>query len=300
MRKFYIEDHKGERIPLNNENGIFLYNPSGLGLEYSNDYADSESGFFMRTRDKVSQSETSFTLVFPPKVYCTSEYEPYERYRKFLDWLYAAEELFLIYRPYGIDAFDPSDAYYKKIDLQSIEKTELDKYGSLQPTVSVLPLTPWYLPAPININFGEDDETAMRYTFEYNEDLHYGVGSQDYTAEITAKGHIPSAVKVTFRGEATNPRIILRGTASRKVYGECDVTATFLATDTLVFSTAEQDSYIKKIDSDGNEVDLLDSIDITKNPFFRVPITEPCELTISGDTIFGDASMLLYVYYRGV
>lgn len=291
MRKFYIEDQKGERIPLNNETGIFLYEPDGLGIEYGHDYGESGSGFFMRIKDGISQKETTFTLVFEP-----SETDPpYERYKRFLDWIYSAEELYFVYCPYD------SNEYYKRIEIRSIEKSELDKYASLQCATTIVPLTPWYLPAPIHINFGGDQEdNAMRFDYYYTDDLIYGVGMRDYTAEITAKGHIPSAMKITFKGQVTNPVFTLRGMSTRKEYGVCSITGSFVQTDTIEFSTAEQDSYIKKIAADGTETDLIDSIDITKNPFFRVPLSEPCEVILSGESILGEASMLLYVYYRGV
>lgn len=295
MRLFYLEDQKGERIPLNNENGIFLYSPSGLGFEYSHDYSESGSGFFMRIKDGINQSEIGFVFVFPPKEYANgSPDSPYERYRKLIDWIYKAEELYFIYCPYA-----PNE-YYKRVEIQTVEKTELDRYGALQCNISILPLTPWYLPAPIHVNFGEEQDNAMRYTFTYTDDLIYGVGSKDYTAEITAQGHIPSAVKVTFKGQVINPVFELRGSVTRKIHGRCAITATFSSDETLEFSTEEQNSYVKKIKASGEEIDLLDQIDITQNPFFRVPLTEPCELTLSGDSILGKATMLLYVYYRGV
>lgn len=295
MRLFYLEDQKGERIPLNNESGIFLYSPTGLGFDYSHDYSESGTGFFMRVKDGVDQTEMAFTFVFPPIPEANNSADPpYQRYRKLIDWIYKAKELYFIYCPY------PPNEYYRRIEFQSISKNELDVYGSLQTDVSILPLTPWYLPSPIHINFGEEQDNAMRYDFRYTEDLIYGVGSKDYTAEISAQGHIPSAMKVTFKGQVINPKFTLRGFATRAIYGECPITETFNSSDTLEFSTAEQNSYVKKIDANGNETDLLDKIDITKNPFFRVPLTEPCELTLSGDSILGKATMLLYVYYRGV
>ena len=289
MRKFYLEDQKGERVPLNNEHGIFLYSPTGLGIGYENTYGESGSGFFLRLKDGVSQTDIGFTLVFPP-----ADDSPYERYRALIDWIYSAEEIFFIYCPYG------SNEYYRRIEIQTIEKTELDQYGSLQSTVSILPMTPWYLPAPIHVAFGEEQENAMRYDFYYTDDLIYGVGSQNYTAEITARGHIPSAMRVTFQGQVINPVLTLRGMASHVDYGICSIDESFSTTDTLVFSSAEQDSYVQKITADGTVTDLLDKIDITTNPFFRVPLAEPCELIISGESILGKANMVLYVYYRGV
>ena len=289
MRLFYLEDQKGERIPLNNETGIFLYHPSGMGIANSHSYGESGTGFFLRQKDGIEQLEMGGSLIFPP-----GGEGPYARYRNFIDWLYASEELYFIYCPYG------SNEYYRRVEIQTIEKSELNEYGMLECAISILPMTPWYLPSPVHIDFGDDQEDAMRYDFYYTDDLIYGVSSNDYTAQITASGHIPSAVKVTFKGEAINPVLTLRGAISRKAYGICSIYENFEETDTLVFSTAEQDSYVRKIDSLGEETDLLDKIDITTNPFFRVPLTEPCELTISGESIYGEASMLLYIYYRGV
>lgn len=319
MRKFYLEDQKGERIPLNNETGIFLYEPEGLGVEYSHDYGESGSGFFIRIKNGISQLETSFTLVFEPGEMLV-KYDgsraiageaiagiaivgdvpeitiesPYERYKKFLDWIYKAEELYFIYCPYG------RNEYYKRIEFRSIEKTEYDKYGSLQPKVTIVPLTPWYLSSPIYINFGEESENAMRFTYTYDSELVYGIGSQDYTAEVTNTGHTPSAIKLIFEGQVNNPVFTLRGSATRKIYGQCKITGEFSPTDRIEFSTAEQDSYVKKIDRFDAETDLIDSVDITTNPFFRIPVTEPCEVIISGEDLLGTVSMTQYVYYRGV
>lgn len=289
MRLFYFENENGDRIPLNNENGIFLYKPTGLGMETEHGYSESKTGFFTRTKDVITQSSPGFTLVFPP-----GEDSPYERFRTLMDWLMPEESIYFVYCPYG------TNEYYRKVDIASISKEELDEYGSLRSSVSLKVLSPWYLPEPIHINFGDEDENAMRHDFDYDDDLAYAVGGMDYRLEILDRGHIPSAIKLTFKGQATNPVIFLKGIYTGKIYGSCNIEGEFTPNDTLVFSTAEQDSYIKKIDAFGEETDLLDSIDITTNPFFRVPLNEPCEFRLSGDNVYGDTDVLLYIYYKGV
>lgn len=289
MRLFYFENQKGERIPLNNENGIFLYQPEGLGVEYSNNYGNSGVGFFICVKNDISQGDISFTLVYPP-----GEESPYARYRTLMDWLFTSEEIYFVYCPYG------TTEYYRHVEVHSIEKSELDQYGSLQTSMSLMPLTPWYIPSPIKINFGEETANTMRYDFVYSDDLIYGVGLNNYTAEVTNTGHMPAAIKVTFKGEVINPLLILRGELTRKEYGSCRINETFAPSDTLEFSTEEQNAYVRKISASDEKTDLLDKIDITTNPFFRVPNSEPCELTISGESISGKPTMLLYIYYRGV
>lgn len=294
MRLFYIENEVGARIPLNDEDGIFLYQPTGLGISFSNDYSESGDGFFFRTKAKDSRTSPNFTLIFTGH----STESPYERYRSFLGWAMPAKELFLIYKPYGTREF------YKKIDIERIDKGELDEYGMLRCSTSFTPLTPWYLPVPLHVDFGEEDPNAMEYDFVYDEDpdtyLIYAVGSKDYSAEISASGHIDGALLITYSGYALNPEFQLMGLATRTIYGTCKVEGEIESGEKLILSTAEQDSYIKKIDANGNEIDLLDSIDITTNPFFRVPLSEPCEVSISGESLLGTAEMKLYSYYRGV
>ena len=289
MRLFYFENEKGNRMPLNNENGIFLYSPDGLGVSYSNNYNSTGLGFFIRVKDGLSQNEITFTLVYPP-----GDDSPYERYRSLMDWIFSSEKIYFVYCPYG------GTEYYRNVEISSIGKSELDMYGALQSEVSVLPLTPWYIPSPIVIDFNHEEEGTMRYDFYYDDDLIYGEGKTNYVVNVVNTGHMPAAIHFSFSGEVNNPVLTLRGSDSRKEYGVCTISESFRTGDTLEFSTAEQDSYVKKIDKDGTVTDLLDKIDITTNPFFRVPLNEPCEVSISAESIYGDATMTLYIYYRGV
>lgn len=290
MRKFYLENEIGSRVGLNNEDGIFFYQPENLGLEFEHEYATTGSGFFSMTKFATTQLQPSGTLIFIPN----DSKGAYDRYRELIDWIYSGEELFLVYAP------TEKEEFYRKVTIQSLAKGELDTHAVLWCEVIFSVLTPWYLPIPLHVSFGEEGDDAMSYPFYYTDDLVYAVGSKDYSAEVSPSGHMPAAVKITFKGLIINPVFSVMGLASRKVLGECAIEGEFGANDTLILSTAEQDSYIICKDSEGNETDLLDSIDITKNPFFRLPLNEPCEVSISGDSILGTAEMQVYAYYRGV
>ena len=76
----------------------------------------------------------------------------------------------------------------------------------------------------------------------------------------------------------------------------------FAAGDTIAVSTEREDSYARKISADGTETDLIDKVDIAADaePFFAVPLTEPCILRISAAAMSGTISAKAYFYYRTV
>lgn len=283
----------GNRIQLNDEDGIFLCGPSGLGIEFSHDYGESGGdGFYYRNKYKTTQLAPEFVLFFNPL-----KVEPYKKYRALLDWLAEAKDLYLIYSPYG-------EEYYRKVQIQRLEKTEINNLGALQIGASVMPVTPWFLPIPIYKNMNPDTSNNKKYDYTYTADLKYGRGSSGFEADIMADGHIPASIYFSFSGSVTNPTITLVGINTNKIYGDCSITATFSSTDKLVLSTIEQDSFVKKIAANGTETDLIDSIDITKEAFFRVPLDEPCTIRFIGPGMSqvtpGTTELKLYQYYRGV
>ena len=313
MRKFYLENRAGfenfrgltsgrtyeacvaeniannNRICLNDEDGIFLFGPSGLGIEFSHDYGESGGdGFFYKNKFRTSQLGPEFNLLFDP-----NKVEPYKKYRALLDWIADAKDLYLIYSPYG-------EEYYRKVDVQRIEKSEINILSALQVVMSVSPLTPWFLPVPVSKNMNPDSSYAKRYNYTYDSNLKYGRDKYDFEANIVISGHIPAAIQLTYTGAVSNPVIILFGTENGITYGECSISEVFSSTDKLVLSTAEQDSYVKKVSASGDETDLIDKIDITKDAFFRIPLKEPCTIRISGGGMTGTTDLKIYQYYREV
>ena len=70
---------------------------------------------------------------------------------------------------------------------------------------------------------------------------------------------------------------------------------------TLLFSTDYLDSYVRKLSASGVATDLLSKIDLDGEPFFRLPLTEPCTLTIAAQAaISGAADVEVFYYYRSV
>lgn len=291
MRKFSFISDAGDSFPLNGERGVYLSDPAGLGYSLSPSYADLSSGFFLLVGDTTEpQSILTCKLTFTGRA-------PYDLYRAFVNWLSAAGRLTIAYNP------DSAQTYYRKVNINFIQKTELTRTRWLEVSVSLYALTPWYLPTPTVLQLETSDDTAeKRYDYTYDDSLQYGADSTAaFSGLIVNSGHVPAAILLEYHGAITNPTIRLTGLNSGITHGVCSVAATLIDTDTLVISTQATDSYVRRRSAQGEETDLLDVLDLSLNPFFRIPVDEPCILTVEADTqIFGTANLEIFYYFRSV
>ena len=165
MRKFYIENEIGSRLPLNGEQGIFLSNPAGLGLTMPSAFADIHSGFFRElSKDSEPQSTVTGDLVFIGD-------NAYADYRSFVDWCSGSESLRLIYKPYG------STEFYRDICLSYLTKTELTDTRWLTVPTSLACLSPWYRAAPTSMSMSTESGYVLKYPYSYTKDLIYSSSS---------------------------------------------------------------------------------------------------------------------------
>lgn len=290
MRKFYFLNSSGERWPLQGEKGVYLTDPTGLGVTLAQTYADLQNGFFVGVSSaNEPQSAPHATLLFVRPAYAT--------YRQLIDWLAAAENLELVYCPYGTEEF------HRRVNVQAITKGELDEHAFLACELSLLARSPWFKAKASRLDLSSQvTDESMRYDITYSDNLIYG---DDFTSAIygilAADGHVPAAISVTFYGSAETPEISLTGQLTGKLYGMCRVYDTIAAGETLLFSSDYLDSYVRKISADGVETDLLAKIDLGDNPFFRLPLTEPCIISIAGQAaISGTADVEVFYYFRSV
>lgn len=290
MRRFYFRNASGERWALQGEKGVFLTDPTGLGVTLAQTYADLQNGFFVGVSSaNEPQSAPHATLLFVRPAYAA--------YRQLINWLAAAGDLELVYCPYGTEEF------HRRVDVQAISKGELDEHAFLTCELSLLARSPWFKAAATRLDLSSQTvDRSMRYNVIYTADLIYG---EDATASLSGTlhpdGHVPAAISVTFYGGAASPVISLTGQLTGKLYGACRIADTIAAGETLLFSSDYLDSHVRKLTAQGVEVDLLSKIDLGGEPFFRLPLTEPCTLTIAAQAaISGAADVQVFYYYRSV
>ena len=222
MRKFYIENEIGSRLPLNGEQGIFLSNPAGLGLTMPSEFADIHNGFFRElSKDSEPQSAITGDLVFIGD-------NAYADYRSFVDWCSGSESLRLIYKPYG------STEFYRDICLSYLTKTELTDTRWLTVPTSLACLSPWYRAAPTSMSMSTESGYVLKYPYSYSRDLIYSSSSAgSMAADIPAGGHIPAAFELTYKGAIVNPQIKLVGSSSNITYGICALNTTLADNESL-------------------------------------------------------------------
>ncbi len=288
MRKFYIENQIGERKSLNGD--IFLQNPAGLGVSLDPQFASVGRGFFVNvTDDEEPQGTVLGDLVFRKTAY--------KLYQEFINWILAAEKLFIIYCPEG------NTEYWREIDLTYITKTELGVGRWLTTPIAFSCLTPWYLPRPLILTMTAANSDAMRFTFRMDSSLRFpnaGLGS--FTAELQNSGHIPAAVYFEFSGTVESPRLELSDAESGEVYGSCSVSTATATGESLIISTEYLQAKVEKVSAAGAE-DLLEHIDISNYPYFKIPHGKRCLLKFSSLTeapIVGTAKAKIYDYFRTV
>ena len=288
MRKFYIENQIGERKSLNGD--IFLQNPAGLGVSLDPQFASVGRGFFVNvTDDEEPQGTVLGDLVFRKTAY--------KSYQEFINWILAAEKLFIIYCPEG------NTEYWREIDLTYITKTELGVGRWLTTPISFSCLTPWYLPRPLILRMEKASEVAMRYSFRFTETLRYptgGIGS--FTAEVQPSGHNPAAVRFEFTGVVETPKLEITDAESGEVYGSCKIDTSTESGEILIISTEYLHSKVEKITAQGAE-DLLEHVDISSYPYFKIPHGKLCHLKFSSVAeapITGTAKAKIYDYYKTV
>lgn len=290
IRKVALQNAEGKRYPLNGERGVYVSSLSGLGFTLSPTYADLTRGFFAAVNgESEPQGTVPFTIYFTRNAYTA--------YQSFVDWLAAAGTITLCYNPGG------DQEYLRIVDVNFLQKGELNEVGWLEVPCSFYCLTPWYKPYSTSLILDEAGaDTEKRYDYYYDADLYYGVGSSGLLSGVfRGSGHVPGALELTYYGAISNPKIRLVGNVSGKTFGVCSVSTVLGSSDRLKYSSRYEDSYVKKVSADGTETDLLDALDLRSSPFLHIPVDEPVTLSIEADAVFtGSADLTLFYYYRSV
>ena len=302
-RKLYLQRGlSGARWDLNGASGVYASGLAGLGVNLSPTFYDLGDGFFqINDERKVPQGSPGFTLQFISS--------PYATFRQLVDWIAATPELYLVYCPYG------DTEYLRRVTLSFLTKGEKDQLGWLNVPASVLAMTPWFRPVPAQIGMVVPtsavkaylwDEDEQDYGYRYTEDLIYpGDAEGALSALLSPAGHTPAAIVLRYHGAIQKPTLRLVGASTGKTYGICALTAgvgvSLGVSDTLEYSSRQEDCHITRIAANGEETSLLPFADLSQEIYFRMPVTESAVLSLESPAAFaGEASLTVYYYARSV
>lgn len=286
MRQFYLQDEYGQKAAFQGGD-IFLWEPGGLGFDDAAAYEPS-GNYFVRTDYKAVQQPITGTLIFMPG-------EQYDNYFDFMNWIYAAKELKLAYKP-------AAQWYFIDVDLTSAEKSEINELNLLEIPVKLLPKTPWYLEQQLKVYInGELSDNVKRYAYAYP--YRYSNTNKAGAVSFTLDAQLPSGFYLTIDGAAFNPVITATDESTGDIIGKIDLSAMSVEEgQRLIFSTLPDTAGAFLVTGEGTQ-DLTPFLGLDSDypTFFDIPPRVPVEFAISAQTPKGLAATLtVNRYYRTV
>lgn len=286
MRQFYLINADGQKYNLINDmTRAFLWQPSGLGFQYDKEYMESD-GFFFEMNSAVSQTAKTGVLVFFK--------DPYTQYKAFMDYISSSEGLRLAYSPKG------STWYYVDIDIEYVEKSEIEENGTLQCSISMLPKTPMYLPYELNIDLSGDLGTSIKQ-YDYKYDYTYSNTAVAGEVEFEIPAQMPSGLEITINGAISSP--VMEFYANGEQIGEIDLSSISVdAGDYVRYSSIPTSAGIYR-NTGGVIDDITEQIGLNADypAFFLLPPNQTIKAVLQADVLTGTtAEIKVYEYFRSV
>lgn len=291
MRQFYLINADGQKYNLINDmTRAFLWQPSGLGFQYDKEYMESD-GFFFEMNSAVSQTAKTGILVFFK--------DPYTQYKAFMDYVSSSEGLRLAYSPKG------NTWYYVDIDIEYVEKSEIEENGTLQCSISMLPKTPMYLPYELNIDLSGDLGSSIKQyggvNYAYKYDYTYSNTAVAGEIEFEIPAQMDSGLEITIYGAISSP--VMEFYASGSKIGEIDLSSiSVLAGDYVKYSSIPTSAGIYQSVS-GVVDDITEQIGLNADypSFFLLPPNQTIKAVLQADVLTGtSASIKVYEYFMSV
>lgn len=286
MRQFYFVNNDGQRYQLQNgTTKTFLWQPGGLGFGYDTSYKESD-GFFFNMNTSVEQVAKTGVLVFHGT-------DPYSDYKALMDYLAKSTGLRLAYAP-------KNNWYYVDIDVESVDKTEIELDGTLQCSIVMMPKTPFYLPYEMNIDLSGDLGTSIKQ-YDYKYDYVYSNTAVAGEIEFEIPAQMDSGLEITIPGAISAPS--MEFFANGKKIGEIDLTSISVQVGEYVRYSSIPISAGVYLYSGGAEADITAQIGLNADypTFFLLPPNQTIKAVLQADVLTGTtASLKVYEYFRSV
>lgn len=201
---------------------FFYYAPTGLGMQNNFNYLEM-GAYFSEYSRSITQMQPAGTFIFTP------DNEPYTKYQEVMAFLLGADSLTLGYQP------QTEDWYYARVNVVSVDKTELNDAGILEVPVVFDMLSAWYLDTEL-IYSSTPSEVGSDNVYPFTYPDTYIDGGSDYVINVTPNAQMPCDWTITVKGIATSP--IIKVVNNNKIIGLIDLSGIYVdAGSELVFTT---------------------------------------------------------------
>ncbi len=268
IRKFYLENDRGEQFHFKYSKGVLLSDIAGLGFSFDLSYLKYDHVHKFVKKD-LPLSEITATLTF---------LDGYESYQKLIDYLNIGTQNLKLYHV-------NLDTKYVYVDVTSLSKTEI-KGGVLSSEIVLSKKSYWIKERQIVIEL-DSKETGKVYPFSYAYAYRSTVSN---LTRLNIGGTVRASTKIEMIGKVNHPEInvirqgIIMSSLKMNVSSE----------DTnLIISSIPDDQYMVMVSNDSKE-DVYAYQDFTKDNFIYLDIGD---ITLEFKPgVFEDAMCKVYIY----
>lgn len=280
VREFNLINEKGQKFSLMDINEYCLLTEiTGLGFSYNTEYSKIENTYTNNIRE-LEQGQPSGIANF----------SNYDNYEKFVNFIINSEKLKLEYK---IPKKDKVNTYFRDIEIQSLEKTEIQTTGVISEPIALACLSLWYEENKY-IYTVEEITDELRWDFEWDSRF---TDYENRSVIFENKGHVEAPFLLEMGGYILNPSISIY--VNKQKINELKLNTTINEDEKLLYSTKENELFIYKVSNDGTIENLFNSLDLNNINFFKLP-KGVSEIKLSAENEILNAKLTIYAEYIAV
>lgn len=283
VREFKLVNEKGQEYSLMDiKNACLLTNPNGLGFQYEN-YYEQIGNTFVKNISKISQTQITAQINFLK----------YENYRKLVDFITSSDKLKISYKvPYETGTRE----FFKDVSIDLLNKSDKGKNGILTENITITSLSLWYEQLQTVYEVTNTD-SEIRWDFKWDSKF---AGYDVRRLQYINQGHVDASIQVAINGNVQNPKIELL--INNELEQSVELNTIIEENERLLYSSKENEFYIKRVYSDGTEENLLnlETINFENDILIRIPKNKSAEIRLRADNDITSAYLTIYAYYIAV
>lgn len=219
-------------------------------------------------------------------------FSKYDNFKKFVDYIEGSDKLKFGYTIPFRD--EPEKTYYKDVNIQSLEKTEMQLNGFISEPITFEQKSLWY-EEKTTIYDTKAKDNEVRWDFKWDSKwVNYDVRRLSYIN----KGHVEAPVLIEIDGHIINPKISLY--VEGKLLQEVEINADIKEYEKLLYGSKDDEFYINKQNTDGTLTSLfsLDNIVFENDNVIKIPVNRSCELVLTSDNGIQNAKVQILEFYK--
>lgn len=254
VREFNLINEKGQKFSLMDiKDYCLLTEITGLGFRYNTEYSRIENTYTSNIRE-LEQGQPGGIANFS----C------YDNFEKFVNFILTSEKIKLEYK---IPKKDKTAKFYRDIEIQSLEKTEIQNTGVISEPIEFNCISLWYEENKF-IYTVEEIEDELRWNFEWDARF---TDYENRSVTFENKGHVEAPFLLEMGGYILNPSISIY--VNKEKINELKLDITINENEKLIYSTRDNELLLYKQLADGTIQNLfnINTLDLNNINFFKLP-----------------------------